>query len=153
MLLVASASITSFILVEKSNEDEAFIDSTINSKHYLFKATTATPMSGGLIQLNGSNYDLVVSPKSIQCYLPFFGRAYSVPYGGGDDGIKFSSTDFDYKVKKKTKRGWSIMIKPNGNSDVRQLQLEVTKSGNASLTVISNNRQQMFYGGTIAAAK
>lgn len=152
LLLITICGATSFLPVNK-NDDEATIENTINSKHYSFKASTATPLSGGLIQLSGSNYDLVVSPKTIQCNLPFFGRAYSAPYGSSDGGIKFASTDFEYSVKKKSKRGWSILIKPNDNSDVRLLTLNVSKSGYASLTVISNNRQQMFFGGMIAATK
>ncbi|MDB5118985.1 MAG: hypothetical protein JWN56_203 [Sphingobacteriales bacterium] len=153
LLLVTSSIITSFLPFKDIKEDETAVETTINSKHYLFQALTATPLGGGLIQLNSSNYDLVVSPGSIQCYLPFFGRAYSAPYGSSEGGIKFSSTDFDYSVKKKTKRGWSIVIKPNDNYDVRFLRLEVSKNGYASLTVISTDRQQMLFNGTIAAAK
>ena len=143
---------TSFLPVEKINDD-ATIENTINSKHYSFKASTAIPLSGGLIQLSASNYDLIVSPKVVTCYLPFFGRAYSAPSNSSDGGIKFLSTDFDYNIKRKTKRGWYIEIKPRDNHDVRLLMLDVSKSGYASLTVISNNRQPMFFGGTIEAVK
>ena len=152
LLFITISIAASFSPIKNNKENDASIEHAINSKSYVFKARTATPLSGGLIQLNGSNYDLTILPKAIKCDLPFFGRAYRVTYGG-EGGIKFSSDDFDYTVKKKNKRGWSIIIKPNDNQDVRLLRLDISKSGYAALSVISTNRQQMSFDGNIEAGK
>lgn len=152
-LLVTSIILTSCLTVKENEQNQYAVKTLISSKHYLFKASTATPSGGGLIQLNSSNYDLVISPKSIQCYLPFFGKAYVAPSNPSEGGIKFSSTDFEYTEEKTTKQGWSILIRPNDQTDVRLLRLEVFKNGHASLAVTSTNRQQMLFDGMIQAAK
>jgi hypothetical protein len=152
LLFITISIAASFSPIKNNKENDAAIEHAINSKSYVFKARTATPLSGGLIQLNGSNYDLTILPKAIKCDLPFFGRAYRVTYGG-EGGIKFSSDDFHYTVKKKNKRGWSIIIKPNDNQDVRLLRLDISKSGYAALSVISTNRQQISFDGNIEAGK
>ncbi len=44
-----------------------------------------------------------VMGDSIVTYLPYFGRAYSVPVNLSQGGIQFTSTDFDYTIESKRK--------------------------------------------------
>ena len=43
----------------------------------------AVPMAGRSVNLT-SPYSLEIHGDSILSYLPYFGRAYSAPYGGGE---------------------------------------------------------------------
>jgi hypothetical protein len=58
---------------------------------------------------------------TINAYLPFYGKAYSIPYGSNEGGIKFTSTDFNYTLTPKKKGSWDITIIPKDYRDVQQI--------------------------------
>lgn len=118
----------------------------LSSKNFVFKAQSAWPLQGTVVQLT-AGYDMKVLQDSINAYLPYFGRAFSAGYGGSDGGINFTSKKFDYKVREKQKGGWEITIKPSDARDVVEMNYSVSTNGFATLQVISNNRQAIsFYG-------
>jgi glutamate dehydrogenase/leucine dehydrogenase len=97
---------------DKKPTKEAYVKIRMDAKRYTFLANYVLPQRGGGRQLT-SEYDLRVTPDSVISFLPYFGRAYfDVPYGGGDGGIKFTSTKFTYEAKEKKKGGWEISIRP-----------------------------------------
>jgi hypothetical protein len=124
----------------------------ITQKRFIFRATAALPSGGASRQLT-SEYDLRVSPDTIITYLPYFGRAYSAPLDMNDGGIKFTSTQFDYTTQEQRKGGWNISIIPRDANDVRQLLLNISSTGFASLQVISRNRQTISFNGSLIPAK
>ena len=83
--------------------DKVQVQNAVQSKEFVFKAQTVMPMSGTTRQLN-TEYDVRFFGDSVVSYLPYFGRAYNVSYGGQDGGINFTSTMFDYKFKARKKR-------------------------------------------------
>ena len=139
--------------VAQNNKDSikaAGITALINNQHYVFKAQTATPLSGGLRQLTG-DYDLQVSKEKVISQLPYFGRAYSASLNPSDNGLQFTSKDFEYNVTQKKKDdGWDIAIKFKDANGTQQMQLNVFSNGSASLQVIGNNRQPISFNGYIA---
>ncbi|KIO77981.1 hypothetical protein TH53_05985 [Pedobacter lusitanus] len=142
----------------------------INEKNYVFSATSASPLNvtdinnvmskmpgytgGGNINLNGSNYDLSVTPDSVVAYLPYYGRSFTPKLGDpNDSGIKFKSKNFTYKSTKTKKGNWTILINPKDVKDNYNLTLSVTKTGNATLTITSNSQQSISYNGNITEPK
>lgn len=123
------------------------IKKMVESKSFVFKAETARPMRGGNQQLS-AGYDLTINPGSIVAYLPFYGRAQTVPIGSSDGGIKFNSTDFQYEASR-NKNSWRVTIKTNDVSNVRQLFLTIYDNGSASLDVMNINRDDMSFSGSI----
>lgn len=144
-------SLLSVSLISAAQEkDEAEIQKMIDSKNFVFKATSVNPPGGRNRQLT-PEYDVKVSVDQIDCYLPYYGRSYSAPVNS-EGGIKFTSTDFSYDVKK-VKKGWQISMKPKNDNDVRELYLTAFTNGNASLQVTSNNRQNISFNGYIEKGK
>jgi hypothetical protein len=143
----------------------------IDDKNYVFAATSASPLNAadinnvmskmpgyignaGNINLNGSHYDLSVTPDSLVAYLPYYGRSYTPKIGDpNDSGIKFNSKDFSYKSTKTKKGGWLIQMNPKDVKDNYNLTLSVTKTGNATLTITSNSQQSISYSGNINEPK
>jgi hypothetical protein len=123
----------------------------LDSKEYIFRAQTVTPLRGGFRQLT-SEYDLRLLGDSLVSYLPFFGRAYTAPLDPRESGIQFTSTKFDYSVKER-KKGWDITFRPTDVASVQQLVLSVTASGRATLQVISTNREAISYSGIVVARR
>jgi hypothetical protein len=139
---------------EKQAANAAAIKKMVDDGNYVFEANYANPMRGGQKILT-SEYDLRVSKDSIIAFLPYYGEAHMAPSPGETEGgIKFTSTDFTYSTKQRKNGGWDIFIKPKDNNiinwrDVQQLRLSVSPSGNASLQVISSNRDPIMFSGNI----
>ena len=132
---------------EKKRDAQA-IQQLVESKEFVFRAQSVTPIRGGFRQLT-SEYDLRLLGDSLVSYLPYFGRAYSAPLDPRQGGLQFTSTEFDYEVKPK-KKGWDIRLKPKDVTSVQQMTLNVTTTGRATLQVISNNREPISFNGVIA---
>lgn len=85
-------------------------------------------------------------------HLPFFGRAYSVPYGEGG-GIEFEKAklnDESFKIINKRKKHY-VQYKFNvrNRNDVFNFYIEVYANGNCTVNVTSNNRASISYGGKL----
>ena len=134
---------------EKKAKQEAQIKQAIDSQNYVFKAQMAMPVGGRSRQLT-SDYDLKITKDAVVSYLPYFGRAYSATPGSTDNGLDFTSKDFEYSISPNKKDdGWDIVIKPKDSKQAREILLTAFKSGTASLTVTSNDKQNISFSGYI----
>ncbi|SFD90551.1 protein of unknown function [Chitinophaga sp. CF118] len=138
---------------KKDDLKKEAIEQMVTSHNYVFKAQTVLPTGAVPNRQLTAEYDLQVSPDTIICYLPYFGRAYTAPMDPTKGGIKFTSTKFDYKETQRKKGGWDILIKPHDTQDASQLSLSISSTGYASLQVISNNRQPISFSGYIDKKK
>lgn len=121
------------------------ISERIESGYFTFIPRTARPTSGKSINLT-SIYSLEVANDSIISFLPYFGRAYSPIIDPSEGGIKFTSTNFEYKKVEK-KNSWYITIRPKDQRRSLDLYLNVYSNGTADLRVQEFNRQPIsFYG-------
>lgn len=78
--------------------------------------------------------------------LPYFGRAYLVPYGGGK-GLNFSELISNYEVTKKPKGLTEIAIELTNEEDTYLYQLSIFDNGSATIDVRSKQRQPISYSG------
>ncbi len=152
MLMIVNANAQQTAKQIKAQEKAASIKHKINEQKYTFIAQYAQPLRGTQKYLT-SDYDLRVKRDSVIAWLPYFGRAYmDVPYNSTDDGIKFTSTKFDYKIVEKKKGGWTITIVLNDVRRSQKLFLDVFTNGSATLQVTSNSRDAITFQGYIKDA-
>jgi hypothetical protein len=135
-----------------AQQKESTISNIVEVRQFVFHAQTALPTTGASRQLT-SEYDLTVTKNSVVSYLPFFGRAYSLPYGSTEGGFNFTSTKFDYSSTNRKKGGWEISIKPKDIADFREFSLTLSENGYGTLQVITNNRQPISFTGYITPIK
>ena len=135
-----------------AQQKESTISNIVEARQFIFHAQTALPTTGASRQLT-SEYDLTVTKNSVVSYLPFFGRAYSLPYGSTEGGFNFTSTKFDYSSTNRKKGGWEISIKPKDIADFREFSLTLSENGYGTLQVITNNRQPISFTGYITPVK
>lgn len=119
----------------------------VKSQQFVFKAQEVNPLRGGTRQLS-PGYDLTVSKNSVVAFLPYFGRAQAAVTNPSDGGIKFTSTNFSYKLDD-GKKSWLITIQPNDASGVQRLMLTVFNNGTASLDIMSTGRDNISFSGYI----
>lgn len=147
-IIIFSALFTSCKTTEKLSKEEVIARTTekVENRNYTFMAERALPMGGKSININ-YNYSLKVSNDTITAYLPYFGRAYTAPLSSEDNGIKFTSTDFEYSTSDKKKGMWNVQIKTNDNQKRFQLSLSISENGDATLNVQDTHKQSItFYG-------
>ncbi len=132
---------------EKKAAKEAAIKKNVEDKNYTFIADRAIPLGGGTIELT-SIYDIRVTPDSVISYLPYFGRAYfDVGYNSTDQGLKFTSTNFDYHATAAKRGGWEIVIKPKDVKYLQSLHFYISPSGYGQLNATTINRDAINYQG------
>lgn len=145
LILLFTSGLT--VAQEKSPEE---VKNMITSQNFVFMADRALPMSGSNRMLT-PGYELTISPDTIIAYLPYFGRAYAA-ITSGDGGIKFTSTNFDYKATERGKK-WQVRIKFEDASGVQDMNLDIYQNGTANLRVSNTNRQSISYTGYIKEGK
>lgn len=124
----------------------------IESGRFRFAASSAQSTLGNFNNL-GANYDLVFDSLKLTAYLPYFGRAYSVPYGGSD-GVKFEITAKKIaKVWNEKKRIYTISAEVADNKDSYLIYLTTGLNAYADLRITFRNRQQISYYGVIGKIK
>lgn len=149
MLVIVNANAQQTPKQIKEQQKAASIKHRIDEQKYTFIAQYVQPLRGGQRYLT-SDYDLSVKKDSVIAWLPYFGRVYmDVPYNPTDDGIKFTSTKFDYKIKEKKKGGWTVTIALDDVRRTQKLMLDIYTNGSATLHATSNSRDAITFLGYI----
>lgn len=121
------------------------VKTTILDKSFIFIPTHAMPLGGGSIQLSHT-FEAEVKGDSIFSYLPFFGVAYHVEYGGRNSAFDFSLQLENYKMEEDEK-GYQINMEVKNKMDYITYSFFISELGYATLNVTSTNRQAIsFYG-------
>jgi len=134
---------------EKKAQQIAEIKSLIESKNFVFDASTANPMKGRTVNLT-TDYELTIKNDSVFSYLPYFGVAYSgSAFGGGNSPMNFDQPLESY-TSELTKKGYIIKFKAKNGTDVIDGTMHISETGSTSLSVSSMNRQSITYFGNLA---
>lgn len=137
---------------ERELQKQKEIENLISSKNFVFEAQKVIPQGGRLLNLDYNTYFLKFNETKTTCDLPFFGRGFNVPYGGGDGGIKFEGVPENIQIEKK-KKSYNIKAFVKGKEDVYNLFFTIFFDGGATLSVNSNSRSSISYDGEIEAPK
>ena len=155
LLLIGSMPVlaqTSNLKAERAERrvaKEREVAALVESKNFEFRADRAIPTGFRSVDLTTNPNYIRFSPDTIVSEMPFFGRAYSVPYGG-DAGLKFEGKPERFTVEKK-KKNYSVEAKVKTNSDYYTINLTISFDGGASMSVTCNNRASISYNGEIYA--
>ena len=87
---------------EKKEALKTYVGEQVNGRTFKLEASMAYPMSGRSIPLT-TPYGLQMKKDSVDVCLPYYGRAYQIPYGGGE-GLRFRAPVENYSSKLKKDR-------------------------------------------------
>lgn len=129
------------------------IESLLATQKIQFVANRAFPMGYRSIDLTTNPNFISFSPEMIVSEMPFFGRATgSLPYGGGEGGLKFEGVPDLYTIEK-TKKGHELKANVKGKNDSYKILLTIFNDGGGSLVITSNNRASISYTGLVSEKK
>ena len=83
VLMIGGQSLYSQNKKERKEQKAKEIKEMIEGGRFTIEVDRALPMGGRSVNLT-TPYSLEMRGDSAISYLPYFGRAYSLPYGGGD---------------------------------------------------------------------
>ena len=146
-LLVGLPTLSAQSKQEKKEQKKEAVKKLIASENYKIDVRTAMPMRGRSIPLT-SPYSLEIRNDSVISYLPYFGRAYSIPYGGGD-GLNFRAPLKEYDMKMDKKGNAVIEFVARNTVDRYEFRAKVYMNGEASINVNMQNRQSISFQGEL----
>lgn len=134
-------------LNDKKTVIEHAVRNAMEKCEFIIGVDYAFPAKGTPINLT-SDYTLEVRKDSVYAYLPYFGRAYNIPYGGGD-GLIFEAPIHEYKAEYQGKGKFIIRFTATNNEDKYLFFLTVFDNGLAEINISPVNRQPISFRGNL----
>ena len=121
----------------------------IQNGHFQFVAMSANSSLGNFNNLT-SNYGIVFDSLQVKSHLPYYGRAYSAPYGEGNGGVQFDLTAQKLScIYNERKKMYLISADLKDAEDSYTIFLDAGLDGYATLKINFTNRQGISYYGII----
>lgn len=136
---------------EKKQQTEQAVREAIDAKRYKIDVNRVMPMKGGSKHLT-SDYSLEIRNDSIYSYLPYFGVAYTIPYGGGK-GLNFNAPLSEYTSEYSKKGNAKITLKVRNEEDNYIYNITIYPNGTSSIQVTPTNRQSISFSGEMDIKK
>ena len=136
---------------EKKQQREQAVREAVDAKAYKINVDRVMPMKGGSKHLT-SDYSLEIRNDSVYSYLPYFGVAYNVPYGGGK-GLNFSAPLSEYTSTYSKKGNAKITLKVRNEEDNYLYNITIYPNGSSNIQVTPTNRQSISFSGEIDLKK
>lgn len=147
MLFAACATVSSSEKARRRAETATTIDSMIDARNFKINVSMMNALRGYTRPVTPEFY-LRVSGDSLFSYLPYLGRAYSVPYGGGK-GLNFDSTIDGFDVKRKKDGCTSIVLTTRNEEDSYKYRINIFDNGHVDISVIPQRRDQISFEGDV----
>lgn len=133
---------------DKKKAKEKAIKELIKSGDYTINVSMAYPQRGSNVSLT-SSYSLEIRNDSVISHLPFYGRAYSVPYGGGN-ALSFKTPLDEYEVTHSPKKEkYEVKLKAKTTEDTYQFTLDIFLNGSSRINVNMQNRESISFSGEL----
>lgn len=131
----------------KKLEKSELISKAICNRDFKINVQTAHPTRGMSVTLT-ADFNIRVKGDSVVSYLPYFGRAYNVPYGGGK-ALNFSGVTQDYKITQPERDKMHMEFSVKNEEDMYKFYIDVFDNGKASINVMPQQRERISFNGEI----
>ena len=150
LLLITAMGISTLSAQTKKERKELkkqVVEKLVTSGKYKIDVNRALPARGRSITLT-SPYSVVIRNDSVISYLPYYGRAYSIPYGVGE-GLNFKAPITDYQLDRDKKGTAKIKFSARSREDKFDFNIDVFSNGSATIFVNMQNRQSISFIGEV----
>lgn len=132
---------------ERQAKETAQVRHGVETRNFKINVNYAYPVGAKPMQLS-SPYFLKVKGDTVNSYLPFFGRAYNVPYGGGK-ALNFDGRILRYATEK-VKSDRTIIQMQIVNEEAEYLYtVDLFDNGSATIDVMSHSRESIRFSGNM----
>lgn len=148
LLVVVCASCRTSGGMTKAEREAAVtqqVQEGLDTRHYTIAVDWMKPL-GGMARHVSSNYELKVNDDEVDCYLPYVGEAYRLPYGGGK-GLNFKGKIQNYVVDNPTSNRSHIEFTVNNMEDVYRFRIDVFSNGKCIIDVLAQDRDAISFDG------
>lgn len=135
----------------QASQKAQLIGAGIANRHFTVLATHMQPLGAPSRTLT-YGYEVTVGGDTLKSVLPYVGRGYSVPYGGGS-GLHFTTTITDYTSSHNPKGYYEVEIKARNEGQDYVYRLQIFDNGRTNITVISRERDQIHFTGDFDLSK
>ena len=135
----------------RAAEQAKAVKAALQERNYQIAVNRMYP-SRGASKIVSSGYSVEVRNDSLISYLPYFGRAYDVPYGGGN-GLNFSAPIRNYKESQTKSDLRHIEIDVKNDEDTYLYTLDIFDNGSADINVRSRQREPISFSGQMEFKK
>ena len=111
-----------------------------------FKIEISQMIPLGMPSRHVDNYSVKVKDGHIVSYLPYAGRAWDVPYGGGH-ALNFEADIQDSAVYNENDGSYTVRLVIKTDEDNHVYAFRIFTNGSASLLVQSRNREPINFNG------
>ena len=129
----------------RAAEQAKAVKAALQERNYQIAVNRMYP-SRGASKIVSSGYSVEVRNDSLISYLPYFGRAYDVPYGGGN-GLNFSAPIRNYKESQTKSDLRHIEIDVQNDEDTYLYTLDIFDNGSTDINVRSRQREPISFSG------
>lgn len=123
------------------------VHEAIENKKMAVDINYVIPFRGGMKHIN-YGYDIRLSGDTLYSYLPYYGRAYNIPYGGGK-ALMFDAPIQDYAVSSPKKGLTKMEIYVENDEDRYAYMMEIFDNGQVDLLVRAQKREQILFRGKL----
>ena len=145
IMLTACSSSSSLAKAEKEAQVARQVQEALDTRHYTIVVDWMKPL-GGFARHVSSNYELTVNGDEIDCYLPYVGEAYHLPYGGGK-GLNFKGKIENYSMIYPTSNRSHIEFTVINDEDSYLYRIDVFNNGKAYIDIVARDRDAISFDG------
>ena len=135
----------------RTAEQAKAVKAALQERNYQIAVNRMYPLRGASKTVS-SGYSVEVRNDSLISYLPYFGRAYDVPYGGGN-GLNFSAPIRNYKESQTKSDLRHIEIDVKNDEDTYLYTLDIFDNGSTDINVRSRQREPISFSGEMEFKK
>ena len=135
----------------RAAEQAAKVRTALTERNYKISIDHMYPMKGGSKSVS-FGYTVEVRNDSLFSYLPYIGRAYQIPYGGGK-GLNFSERIGSYQETQRKNGLQHIEIGVKNDEDIYLYTIEVWDNGKSQIDVQPRQRERISNSGDIVFDK
>lgn len=132
---------------EKKEMKQKAVRELVLAEKYKIDVDRAIPARGRSVSLT-SPYSIEIRNDSVISHLPYYGRAYSIPYGGGE-GLNFKAPISDYKIEWDKKGTAKVRFIARSTEDRFSFNIDIFSNGSSSIFVNMQNRQSISFQGDL----
>lgn len=132
---------------ERRKQKELRVKELIESENYKIDVTTAYPRRGRMVPLT-SLYSLEMRNDSVFSQLPYFGRAYSIPYGGGS-GLMFKAPIEKYQMIYNKRGVAKAELTARSKEDKIKFYFTIYPDGSSNIDATMQQRESIRFSGEL----